>query len=179
MPSGYDFGKYYLELDKKINQHIQSANNPHRVTKAQVGLSEVENYSPANMPLSDAAIAEIERLDEKIDQPITTDKIEDNAVTYEKLSEDVQEKIGEIGDNVLTYTQTEPTEDNPKGIIFAILTAEPAHKYNGYIYIIDSESEPSYIDGNRIILGTESTVNGNRVIAGSDITIQNNRIILN
>ncbi len=46
------------ELD--LATHKDDANNPHRVTKAQVGLSEVENLSPANMPVSTATESRIQ-----------------------------------------------------------------------------------------------------------------------
>ena len=68
MPTDYEFGKYYLVLDKKVTRHIQSSDNPHRVTKAQIGLSNVENLSPADMPLSTATKEEVARLDERIDK---------------------------------------------------------------------------------------------------------------
>lgn len=40
-----------------LNAHTTRVDNPHSVTKAQVGLGSVENIAPADMPLSDAAIA--------------------------------------------------------------------------------------------------------------------------
>lgn len=45
------------ELD--LAAHKDDVQNPHRVTKAQVGLGNVENLSPANMPVSDATAAAI------------------------------------------------------------------------------------------------------------------------
>ena len=41
----YNFGKHYIVLDTKIENHINSKNNPHNVTKADVNLSEVQNRS--------------------------------------------------------------------------------------------------------------------------------------
>lgn len=46
-----------------LEAHITDYNNPHRVTKDQVGLGNVENYSPAEMPISDAVREEINRID--------------------------------------------------------------------------------------------------------------------
>lgn len=39
----YNFGKHYIVLDTKIDNHINSKNNPHNVTKADVGLNKLEN----------------------------------------------------------------------------------------------------------------------------------------
>jgi len=40
-----------------INTHINNTNNPHNVTKAQVGLGNVDNTADINKPLSSATIA--------------------------------------------------------------------------------------------------------------------------
>ena len=48
-------------LETKVNQHIANKNNPHEVTKAQVGLGNANNTSDANKPVSTdqaAAIAD-------------------------------------------------------------------------------------------------------------------------
>lgn len=39
-------------LETKVNQHIANKSNPHRVTKAQVGLGNADNTSDANKPVS-------------------------------------------------------------------------------------------------------------------------------
>lgn len=45
-----------------FNDHTLNSNNPHGVTKAQLGLGDVENYSAANMPISNAAAQEFSTL---------------------------------------------------------------------------------------------------------------------
>jgi hypothetical protein len=45
-----------------FNDHVLDNNNPHRVTKAQLGLGNVDNYSAADMPISNAASAEFATL---------------------------------------------------------------------------------------------------------------------
>lgn len=45
-----------------FNEHILDGNNPHRVTKAQLGLGNVDNYSAADMPISNAAAQEFSTL---------------------------------------------------------------------------------------------------------------------
>ena len=46
-------------LETKVNQHIANKSNPHAVTKAQVGLGNVNNTSDANKPVSTAQAAAI------------------------------------------------------------------------------------------------------------------------
>lgn len=41
-----------IALENLINSHIGSTSNPHNVTKEQIGLSNVENISPEDMPVS-------------------------------------------------------------------------------------------------------------------------------
>lgn len=52
--------------DKLIDNHIRNFNNPHKVTKNQIGLGKVENYSPAEMPISNAVQTEITRIDKEL-----------------------------------------------------------------------------------------------------------------
>ncbi len=44
-----------------LNSHIESKSNPHGVTKAQIGLSNVDNTSDKNKPVSDAVKAELDK----------------------------------------------------------------------------------------------------------------------
>ena len=72
-PAGGDSGRVYvgtgsenlplakkaemLAVDSKADTHIARDDNPHGVTKAQVGLSNVEDLAPADMPISSAVQA--------------------------------------------------------------------------------------------------------------------------
>ena len=72
-PAGGDDGRVYvgtgseniplakkaemLAVDGKADVHIARVDNPHVVTKAQVGLGNVENLAPADMPISSAGQA--------------------------------------------------------------------------------------------------------------------------
>ena len=81
----------------------------------------------------------------------------------------------EIEDKI-SYVTEEPTEDNLEGIKFAILNEQPEKKYKGYIYIIDS-ADPSYIEGNSIILGEESYVLDDAIMLDEDCEINENNIL--
>lgn len=54
-----DTGSDVTALETKVNNHIANKSNPHAVTKAQVGLGNVNNTSDANKPVSTAQAAAI------------------------------------------------------------------------------------------------------------------------
>ena len=54
-----DTGSDVTALETKVNNHIANKSNPHTVTRAQVGLSNVNNTSDANKPVSTAQASAI------------------------------------------------------------------------------------------------------------------------
>lgn len=48
------------------NSHVTDYNNPHKVTKAQVGLGNVDNTSDVNKPISDAQQREFNRINQSL-----------------------------------------------------------------------------------------------------------------
>ena len=54
-----DTGSDITALETKVNNHIANKSNPHTVTKAQVGLGNVNNTSDADKPVSTAQAAAI------------------------------------------------------------------------------------------------------------------------
>ena len=65
-----------LDVDDRLIVHIHDFNNPHRVTKHQVGLGNVDNTSDADKPVSRATQRELSRIQGLI-------KGSENAVSYE------------------------------------------------------------------------------------------------
>lgn len=63
--TAYD-GKKGKDTTDKLNTHVLDYNNPHKVTKSQVGLENVDNTSDTNKPISTATQ---NALDEKLDNP--------------------------------------------------------------------------------------------------------------
>lgn len=111
MPQSYDFGKQYIIIDKKLNKHITSKNNPHEVTKAQIGLGNVENYSPEDMPLSNVATEEIERLDKKIN-----DEVERAEATEQELSNYInREAEARIAEDIQLHKDIEEVAHQKEG----------------------------------------------------------------
>lgn len=82
-PAGGDNGRVYvgtgsenvplakkaemLAVDGKADVHIARVDNPHEVTKEQVGLGNVENLAPADMPISSAGHAALNAKANKTD----------------------------------------------------------------------------------------------------------------
>lgn len=68
----FDFGKHYFLLDKKLKDHITAKNDPHKVSKWQIGLSLVENlplkkdfnFEPEEQDSYISALAVKEQIDE-------------------------------------------------------------------------------------------------------------------
>ena len=71
----------YEAKNSNIQNHISSTNNPHSVTKSQVGLGNVDNTSDANKPLSNA---EVNALGGKVDKETGKGLSQENFTTDEK-----------------------------------------------------------------------------------------------
>ena len=82
-PTGGDEGRVYVgtgtsniaqakksevtAVDSKVDTHVARVDNPHGVTKAQVGLGNVENLAPVDMPISSAGQAALNAKANKTD----------------------------------------------------------------------------------------------------------------
>ena len=70
--NGADVVEEFDRVDASIASHKNNNSNPHSVTKAQVGLGNVDNTSDTNKPISTAQKVEFDRLDERIDDVIAS-----------------------------------------------------------------------------------------------------------
>lgn len=61
------FGKIAKAITSLIS-HLADNNNPHSVTKAQVGLGNVDNTADKDKPVSDATLAELNKVDSRINE---------------------------------------------------------------------------------------------------------------
>ena len=117
--------------DPAIQEHLVDTDNPHAVTKAQVGLSNVDNTSDMNKPLSNAAI----ELRDSVNQ-IRADKY--------LASQDIASMIYSSG--ILTKIQY----NNPSDIDYEVLSYSAgaltniAHFVNT---VLKGNTVLSYIDG--------------------------------
>lgn len=91
-------------LDDKIVTHIEDLTNPHKVTKVQVGLGNVDNTSDINKPVSTAQKAYIDEGDAKLQAQISALEgvfiyigrinLDTDDVTQEALTARAQEIMG-------------------------------------------------------------------------------------
>lgn len=94
-----DAKKAGIDAQTSINTHINDTNNPHNVTKAQVGLDQVNNTSDINKPIS---IATQRALDNKVDK-IDGKQLSTNDYTNAEKNK-VAESINESTANTLINT---------------------------------------------------------------------------
>lgn len=59
----------------KLSEHILDSNNPHRVTKDQVGLGKVENLSPSDMPISNATQKALDSKADLVDGKVPSEQL--------------------------------------------------------------------------------------------------------
>lgn len=58
------------KLTQSLNAHIQDQQNPHNVTKSQVGLGNVDNTSDKNKPISDATQAALNQIEQSLSNKV-------------------------------------------------------------------------------------------------------------
>lgn len=105
-------------ITSNLNNHISDYHNPHKVTKAQVGLSDVDNTSDADKPVSNATQteldkkanqAEVNRLQQTITNLQTTiQQLQSQITNMSTTIESVQNNIT----NMQTTINTLPTVDS-------------------------------------------------------------------
>jgi hypothetical protein len=80
-----------------LNDHTNNKSNPHEVTKAQVGLSEVDNTSDANKPISTAVAAALEIINTSISH-LTSGKL-DKSTDIQEIKYVTLEQYNTLKDN--------------------------------------------------------------------------------
>ena len=105
-------------ITSNLNNHIQDYQNPHKVTKDQVGLSNVDNTSDADKPVSDATQTE---LDKKANQTYVN-QLQQTITNMQTTIQQLQTKVNNMSTtiesvqnnitNMQTTINTLPTVDN-------------------------------------------------------------------
>lgn len=105
-------------ITSNLNNHIQDYQNPHKVTKDQVGLSNVDNTSDADKPVSDATQTE---LDKKANQTYVN-QLQQTITNMQSTIQQLQTKVNNMSTtiesvqnnitNMQTTINTLPTVDN-------------------------------------------------------------------
>lgn len=105
-------------ITSNLNNHISDYKNPHKVTKAQVGLSDVDNTSDADKPVSNATQTE---LDKKANQTYVN-QLQQTITNMQTTIQQLQTKVNNMSTtiesvqnnitNMQTTINTLPTVDN-------------------------------------------------------------------
>jgi len=141
-----DVSERFTEVDTIINNHVDNTNNPHGVTKESIGLSNVDDTSDMNKPISSAMQA---ALDEKADighvhdniyytKDEVTEVINEHASNIENPHDVTKEQIG--------LANVDNTSDMDKPISYATQAvldekADANHDHDNAYYTKDELSE--------------------------------------
>lgn len=93
------------EIESNLTSHINNKNNPHNVTKQQIGLSNVDNTSDLNKPVSTATQNALNTVKQEITNDLNTHKqntqnphnVTKQQVGLSNVTNDAQVKRSEIG----------------------------------------------------------------------------------
>lgn len=105
--TAYDGGKGKAIADK-INEHVTKIDNPHSVTKAQVGLGNVDNTSDKLKPISNATKSALEG---------KVDKVAGKSLTSNDFTDVLKTKLEGIAENANNYSLPTASETQLGGVI--------------------------------------------------------------
>ena len=111
------------ETTDKVNTHVADLNNPHQVTKEQVGLGNVDNTSDKNKPVSDATQQLINEVKESINSGNTTitDNLTKHIEDYNNPHKVTKDQVG-LGNVDNTSDKNKPLSDAAKEAINEVKT---------------------------------------------------------
>ena len=112
-------------LEKTLNDHVSNYDNPHQVTKEQIGLGNVNNTSDLEKPLSNAAKIELNKKinsGDVIDNLTTNDSTKPLSANQGKVLKGLidgidQGQVGDISDLLARVSALE--EELDKGVAMA------------------------------------------------------------
>ena len=105
-------------ITSNLNNHILDYHNPHKVTKAQVGLSDVDNTSDADKPVSNATQTELDKKANQIEVNQLQQTITNLQTTIQQLQSQITnmsttiESVQNNITNMQTTINTLPTVDS-------------------------------------------------------------------
>lgn len=105
--TAYDGGKGKAIADK-INEHVTKTDNPHSVTKDQVGLGNVDNTSDKLKPISDATKSALEG---------KVDKVAGKSLTSNDFTDVLKTKLEGIAENANNYSLPTASETQLGGVM--------------------------------------------------------------
>lgn len=109
--------KFLQELQEALNSHIINTENPHNVTKDQIGLSNVDNTSDIDKPISTNTQ---EALDTKVDKEDNKSLVEDTEISklekypeYNEVNTRINTVESEVESNTTAVTAHINNTSNP------------------------------------------------------------------
>ena len=172
-----------------LSNHIGNTSNPHSVTKAQVGLGNVDNTSDLDKPISTATQT---ALDEKIDDvkvdgtSVVTNKVANITIPVQSVNGDTGEVIVQAIKNQNTSKGMTKIWEGDQNSYNNITTKDPNTAYfvEGVDNVYEELSETIEGKQDKLIAGANITFSGNVVSAivptkTSDLTNDSNFITNN
>lgn len=103
------------QLNTTLTSHTNNKNNPHTVTKAQIGLGNCDNTSDLNKPISTATQSALDSLSTEISNEVTRAKAIEEELSEDITSESLRATTAEnkITSNLTTHTTN---TDNPHNV---------------------------------------------------------------
>ena len=125
----------------KVNAHTVDYNNPHKVTKDQVGLGNVDNTADLDKPISNATQTEIDRIDSEIEDINNKFGAEGGFATLDKDGKIPVDQLPSMVDDVIDVDSIEhlPTTGE-SGKIYITKDTNLIYRWNGVKYVEVSES---------------------------------------
>ena len=125
----------------KVNAHTVDYNNPHKVTKEQVGLGNVDNTADLDKPISNATQTEIDRIDSEIEDINNKFGAEGGFATLDKDGKIPVDQLPSMVDDVIDVDSIEhlPTTGE-SGKIYITKDTNLIYRWNGVKYVEVSES---------------------------------------
>lgn len=102
-------------LSNALTQHTSNKNNPHEVSKSQVGLGNVDNTSDENKPISNATRLALEGKQDVIDSShkISADNVDDSTTINKFVTNDDKQRWNSKQDALTFDDIPSPNSNNP------------------------------------------------------------------
>ena len=132
----------------------EEANNPHRITKATIGLEKVENIKPEDMPVSKAVKKELDKKADKVDLTDLKAKFDESVKTQEGIAKGIDR---------LSYMGGVAGSDLPQGGKKGQVLAKKSNQTGDYTWEdVSGTADIFNIDGGRAdtIYTSEQIIDG-------------------
>ena len=148
-------------IDNELNIHINDVNNPHNVTKEQVGLGNVDNTSDINKPISNATQVALNNIKSTI---INTFHYKGFKNTYNEIENIIKPAIGDV------WNCIEAHDKYPAGTNYVWIGSQ----WSPLCGEIDlSNYQEKLIAGDGIKISEDNVISATNIIAGTVKSVNN------